>query len=160
MIRPVEKGDAKVICKIYNHYIENSVITFEEEPIPVEEMQNRIREITVSLPWFVYQVGEKIIGYAYANRWKLKSAYRYAVETTIYLSPGETGRGIGSRLYGELIASLKTHHMHCAIGVITIPNPASIALHERMGFEKVAHFREVGWKFNQWIDVGYWELML
>ncbi len=160
MIRPVEKEDAQTICNIYNHYIENSIYTFDEEPVSVEVMQGRIDEITSYLPWFVYQVSEKIVGYACANRWKTKSAYRYAVETTIYLSPGETGRGIGSRLYGELITSLKTCQMHCAIGIITIPNPASIALHERMGFEKVAHFKEVGWKFNQWIDVGYWELIL
>jgi phosphinothricin acetyltransferase len=123
-------------------------------------MQNRIVEVTSLLPWFVYQVDKKIIGFALADRWKTKTAYRYAVESTIYLSPGETGRGIGSKLYEKLMVDLKTRETHCAIGVITIPNPASVALHEKMGFEKVAHFKEVGWKFNQWIDVGYWELII
>jgi L-amino acid N-acyltransferase YncA len=102
----------------------------------------------------------KVVGYAYASKWKSRSAYRYAVESTVYLDPRFTGQGIGRHLYGSLIAELRQRSLHAVIGGIALPNPASIALHERMGFVKVAHFKEIGWKFNQWIDVGYWELIL
>jgi len=87
-------------------------------------------------------------------------AYRFTVESTIYLDPEYRGQGIRRELYKALISKLSQRTLHSVIGIIALPNPASMALHERMGFEKVAHFKETGWKFNKWIDVGYWELML
>ena len=102
----------------------------------------------------------QVVGYAYASRWKSRCAYRYSVETTVYLSSAATGKGFGSLLYEHLIAELRQRSIHSLIGGIALPNNASVSLHEKLGFEKVAHFKEVGWKFNQWIDVGYWELII
>ncbi len=160
MIRPVNEDDADAICRIQNHYIESSIFTFEEEAISSAGMGERIEEVTAALPWLVYVDEGELLGYAYASRWKGRCAYRHSVESTIYLAPGATGRGIGKQLYDELMASLGERGYHTVIAGIALPNPVSIALHERLGFEKVAHFKEVGWKFERWIDVGYWELLL
>ncbi len=160
MIRSVRIADASAICEIYNHYVENTTITFEEEPITVTEMQNRIKTVTSTYPWLVLEKDGKVVGYAYANGWKNRSCYRYAAESSVYLSQETTGRGMGSQLYEALFTQLRTSSVHSVIGGIALPNPASVSLHEKLGFKKVAHFKEVGWKFNQWIDVGYWELLL
>ena len=160
MMRRAEKGDAKTICDIYNHYVENTIITFEEQPVSVEDMQDRIGEVSASFPWLVIERNRDVVGFAYASRWKSRCAYRYSVESTVYLSPDVTGLGIGRQLYSELISVLRDRAIHSVIGGIALPNPASVALHEKLGFGKVAHFAEVGWKFNRWIDVGYWELII
>ncbi len=160
MIRTATTADAEQICNIYNHYIEQSWISFEEKPVSIKQMQQRIKDISASFPWLVYAVDQQILGYAYASRWKTRSAYRYSVESTVYLSKQGIGQGIGSQLYVALIAELKETDAHSVIGCIALPNVASIALHEKIGFEKVAHFKEVGRKFDQWIDVGFWELIL
>ncbi len=160
MIRPATEADAQAICNIYNPYISDTIITFEEEPVAVEEMTQRIHETISSLPWIVIEDEGQVVGYAYASRWKSRCAYRYSVETTVYLSNAATGKGFGSLLYEHLIAELRQRSIHSLIGGIALPNAASVSLHEKFGFEKVAHFKEVGWKFNQWIDVGYWELII
>ena len=160
MIRPVTETDAATICNIYNPYVSDTIITFEEEPVSIEEMTERIRETIPTLPWIVIEDEGRVVGYAYASRWKSRCAYRYSVETTVYLSSGATGKGFGSLLYEQLLADLRQRSIHSLIGGIALPNAASVSLHEKFGFEKVAHFKEVGWKFNQWIDVGYWELVL
>jgi phosphinothricin acetyltransferase len=159
MIRDVQRGDAEAICLIYNHYIRNSIITFEEEPVSRHEMEDRISQTSKELPWLVYMEDGRLLGYAFASKWKGRCAYRFSVETTVYLSTESTGRGIGQHLYRALIDRLAALSCHSIIGGIALPNPASVALHEKLGFEKVAHFREVGWKMNRWIDVGYWELI-
>lgn len=159
-IRPATVADASAICGIYNHYVLNTVITFEEDAVSVAEMAGRIRDTTPKLPWLVCEDGGKVIGYAYASQWKSRCAYRRSVETTVYLEEGQTGCGLGRKLYHELIREISGRYYHALIGGIALPNPASIALHEKLGFVKVAHFKEVGWKFNSWIDVGYWEMVL
>ena len=123
-------------------------------------MARRIADVTAGLPWLVWETEGGILGYAYATPWKVRAAYRHAVESSIYLAPQATGRGLGPKLYGELIAELRTRGLHCVIGGAALPNPASVSLHEKLGFEKVAEFRQVGFKFGRWIDVAYWELML
>jgi L-amino acid N-acyltransferase YncA len=160
MIRSAAAADAQRISEIYNHYVANTVITFEEEAIGVAEMGERIAAVLGSLPWLVAEENGVVIGYAYATPWRARSAYRFAVESTVYLSPNHTRRDLGSQLYRELIAELRALKLHTAIGVIALPNPASIAIHERMGFKRVAELTQVGWKFNRWVDVGYWQLML
>jgi phosphinothricin acetyltransferase len=158
-IRPAESSDADPIATIYNRFIRESVFTFEEEPISADEVERRMSEVSAaSLPWVVVEQGGHVIGYAYAAPWKSRSAYRFSVETTIYLAEGHAGRGIGAALYSELFASLKSRGIHAVIGGIALPNAASVALHEKLGMSKVAHFEDVGFKFNRWIDVGYWEL--
>lgn len=160
MIREVTIEDATEICDIYNYYIENTIITFEEKLITVEEMQSRIREVTQFLPWFVFEKDNKILGYCYTAKWKTRSAYRFAVEITVYLKSGQQGHGLGSFLFERILDKLKTKNVHSVIGGIALPNEGSQKLHEKFGFKKVAHFNEAGYKFNQWIDVGYWELIL
>ncbi len=160
MIRPANEADAQAICNIYNPYVSDTIITFEEEPVSMEEMTERIRETISHLPWVIIEDEGQVVGYAYASRWKSRCAYRYSVETTVYLSTAASGKGFGSLLYEHLIADLRQRSIHSLIGGIALPNLASVSLHEKFGFEKVAHFKEVGWKFNQWIDVGYWELVL
>jgi len=159
MIREGVITDAKAICDIYNPYIMNTTISFETKPVSEEAMRERI-STNLPLPWLVYEENDKISGYAYACRWRVRSAYRFSVESAVYIDAAHTGRGLGTALYTELIQRLKSMHIHIVIGGVALPNPASIALHEKLGFKKVAHFREVGFKFKQWIDVGYWELVL
>lgn len=161
VVRPATAEDTTAITRIYNHYIANTIITFEEEQVSCPEMAGRIREVQLaSLPWLVAVDGDKLLGFAYAGRWRGRCAYRYSVETTVYLDYDQTARGLGSRLYSALLPMLKKQHMHAALGGIALPNDASVALHEKFGFVKVAHFREVGFKFDRWIDVGYWECVL
>ena len=99
-----------------------------------------------------------MLGYAYASRWQGRCAYRFAVEATIYLDSENTGQGIGLPLYSALLDAIKAHSMRSVIGGISLPNEASIRLHERLGFAKVGHFEKVGFKHDQWVDVGYWQL--
>ena len=160
MIRSATTADAEAICTIYNHYVLETTITFEEAAVTPRDMQSRIRETLTALPWLVWEEGAVILGFAYASKWKGRCAYRHSVEVTVYVEPTCTGRGIGSNLYEELLAMLRKTNLHAVIGGIALPNPASIALHERLGFRKVAHFEQVGWKFGRWIDVGYWQLLL
>lgn len=159
MIRNVRLKDAKEIAGIYNYYILNSVVTFEETPVRSEEIEARIDSITTMFPWIVYEIDGRIIGYAYASEWKSRCAYKHSVESTIYLKQGEGNKGIGSVLYQELVKQLREMDLHAIISGIALPNDASVYLHEKFGFEKVAHFKEVGFKFGKWIDVGYWELI-
>jgi len=160
MIRGVYTEDAEAVCSIYNHYVKNTIFTFEENPVSTEEMKDRIAEATVSLPWVVWEENGEIKGYAYASKWKTRSAYRFSVESSIYLQPDFIGKGAGRKLYETLISELRNLSLHTVIGGIALPNESSVALHERLGFLKVAHFKEVGWKFGRWIDVGYWERLL
>jgi phosphinothricin acetyltransferase len=160
MIRPALPGDAEDIARIYNHYILNTVISFEEQVVPPQAIQDRLQEVqAASLPWLVAESSGSVIGYAYASRWKERSAYRYSVESAIYLDPAARGVGHGTRLYTALLTDLRQRKVHTVIGGIALPNPASVRLHEKFGFQKVAHFKEVGYKFGQWVDVGYWQLI-
>lgn len=159
LIRAAAAGDSAAIAAIYNHYVAKTVITFEEEPVAAREMARRIEDAgSASLPWLVAEREGQVVGYAYATPWRARSAYRFSVEVTVYVDPECPRLGIGRRLYEALLPTLKTRGIHAAFGVIALPNDASVALHERFGFEKVAHLREVGYKFDRWIDVGYWEL--
>lgn len=157
-IRSAEPADADAIARIYNYYVTDTVVTFEEEPVAELEMARRIADVqAASLPWLVADATGQTVGYAYAAPWRTRSAYRFSVEATVYLAADWTGAGVGSRLYEELFALLQTRGIHAAIGGIALPNDASIALHEKFGMRKVAHFGQVGWKFGRWVDVGYWQ---
>lgn len=160
MIREVTNEDAPEICEIYNHYVLETAITFEETPVHIDEMSKRIRETTAKFPWLVWCANGHLLGYCYASQWKERPAYRHSVEVTVYLRVGTLRNRIGTQLYEALISELQQRSIHVAIGGIALPNPASIALHEKFGFEKIAHFKEVGFKFGRWIDVGYWQLRI
>jgi phosphinothricin acetyltransferase len=159
MIRPVNAGDARDICGIYNYFVENTAVSFEEQAVPVPEMESRIREIGAAYPWFVEEEGE-VLAYAYVNKWRDRAAYRYAAELSIYVKRGSEGQGIGGKLMAHLLEAVKKMDLHTIVSGITIPNERSIALHEKFGFVKVAQFDEIGYKLGEWRDVGYWELML
>lgn len=160
VIRPCSPQDAPAIAAIYDHYVRETVVTFEETPVPADEMARRIEDVTARFPWLVWEESGAVLGYAYAAPWKQRSAYRFTVETTIYLAADNCGRGIGRKLYGALLDEIRGRGLHCAVGCIALPNPASIALHEKLGFREIGRFPEVGWKFGRWVDVGYWQLVL
>jgi len=161
VIRAATVLDAASIAGIYNYYVRETVVTFDEEEVSADAMAAQIgKGIEGSLPWLVAEEEGSVIGYSYAGAWHGRCAYRFSVESTVYLDHRCTGRGTGTRLYRGLLDILRQRSMHVVVGGIALPNEASIALHERLGFSKVAHFTEVGFKFGRWIDVGYWQRML
>ena len=160
IIREVGAGDGKRICEIYNYYVQNTCISFEEDPVSQEEIEKRIAAITPAYPYLIYEMDGEILGYAYANRWKERSAYRYVAEVTVYIDKDHLGKGIGRELLKALLDESKKRGFHALMAVIALPNEASVRLHEEFGFKKAAHFTEVGYKQDRWIDVGYWELLL
>lgn len=158
MIRQAKISDAPQIASIYNYYVSNTIVTFEMKPLNASVIADKISKILKNYPWLVYEKNGKILGYAYATKWKPRGAYKHTVESTIYLEIDQSGKGIGGKLYSELISQLKVLNIHSIIGGIGQPNEASIALHEKLGFQKVAHFKEIGFKFDKWVDVAYWQL--
>lgn len=159
-IRPVNKQDAAQIAGIYNYYIETSHATFELDAIDSNEMENRISEsFARDYPFFVCEENGEILGYAYGRQFRPRRAYRHSIEVSVYIKNGAQGKSIGTRLYERLFPEIRQKDFHALIAGISLPNEASVRLHEKFGFEKVAHFREVGFKFGRWIDVGYWELI-
>lgn len=160
-IRAAVAGDARAIAQIYNHFVTDTVVTFEEDHVSPEEMQRRMEGVwSAALPWVVAERDGHVIGYAYATKWKERSGYRFSVEATVYLAPDAVGHGAGSALYAALFPLLQQRGIHAVMGGIALPNDASVALHEKFGMRKVAHFDAVGFKFNRWIDVGYWQRVL
>jgi phosphinothricin acetyltransferase len=160
MIRPAKPSDAPALAGIYNPYVLGTTITFEEAAVTADEMASRVATVTPTLPWFVGELEGAVVGYAYATPWKARSAYGRTVESAIYVNAAHAGKGIGTQLYEALLADLSVRGIHVVLGGIALPNQASVALHERLGFEKVGQLREVGWKLNRWVDVGYWEKRL
>lgn len=159
MIRSCQPADAMAVADIYNHYVANTVVTFEETPVAVAEMARRIDELARRWPWVVFEEHGVIKGYAYATDWRARSAYRFSVETTVYVGASHQRRGIGAQLYGALLAKLRECGAHSAVGGIALPNPASVALHEKLGFQRIGQFDEIGFKLGRWVDVGYWQLV-
>jgi len=159
-IRSAALADAAQIAEIYNYYIKTSHATFELEPIGAAEMEKRIREgFDRNYPFLICEENGEIVGYAYGHQFRARRAYRHSIEVSVYIKNGAEGNGIGTKLYRELFAEISEKDFHAIIAGISLPNDASIKLHEKFGFEKIAHFREVGFKFRRWIDVGYWELL-
>jgi phosphinothricin acetyltransferase len=159
MIRLVKDGDAKNIAGIYNHYVRETVITFEERPVSIGEMAGRIAKVSAKYPWFVMEEDGDVSGYAYVNTWKERYAYRYAAELSIYLKAGLEGKGRGTELMQILLDAVRKTELHALVAGITLPNEKSVALHEKFGFVKIARFNEIGFKLGRWLDVGYWELL-
>jgi phosphinothricin acetyltransferase len=158
LVRDATRADAAAIAAIYNPYVTESIVTFEEDPVPASEIARRIEDVlSDGFPWLVAEQDRAVVGYAYATQWKGRRGYRHSTEITVYLDQACGGRGIGSELYRELFARLERKGVHVVIGGIALPNDASVALHEKFGLRKVAHFSEVGTKFGRWIDVGYWQ---
>ena len=159
-IRQATVNDSTQLCDIYNHYVLETTITFEEQAVTPEDMALRIQDNLQSLPWLVWEEGARVLGFCYASKWKGRCAYRHSVESTVYVRAEATRLGLGAHLYRALLADLGQRQLHTVIAGIALPNISSVAFHEKFGFEKVAQFRQVGQKFDQWIDVGYWQLLL
>lgn len=159
-LRAATPADAPRLAEIYNHYVRETVVTFEEEPIGDAEMARRVEEIGARWMWRVAECGGTLVGFTYASPWKARSAYRYTAECTVYLAHDALGRGTGRLLYDHLLGGLRTLGLHVAIGTIALPNAASVALHEACGFRKIAHHSEVGRKLGRWVDIGCWEKRL
>jgi phosphinothricin acetyltransferase len=161
LVRPAAAPDSSQIAAIYNHYIACSHATFETEPIDADEMLRRMEDgWTAGYPFLVCADGDEIVGYAYGRRFRPRYAYLHSIEISVYVKDGRGGQNIGTLLYEYLLNGIRAGDFHAVIGGISLPNEASVRLHEKFGFEKVAHFREVGRKFDRWIDVDYFELIL
>lgn len=160
LIRDALIQDAQTIADIYNYYVLNTTVTFEDTEVSHHEISRRMEKIfSTDLPFLVLEYNDVLCGYCYANPWKERSAYRYTVESAIFLKTKYMSRGFGTQLYQALIRQLSSLGVHAVIAGVALPNPASIALHKKLGFVEVAKFKEVGWKFKRWIDLSYWELM-
>ena len=158
MIRSVKLEDAQNILNIYNYYVTNTVVTFDLEPLSLEVFKEKINTISQEYPFIVFEEENEILGYAYGSRFRPKPAYNNTVESTVYVKNGEHDKKIGTKLYRELLKRLKEKKYHVVLGVLTLPNEASVRLHENFGFNKVAHLKETGLKFDTWHDVGFWQL--
>lgn len=159
-IRPAVPDDAPGVLKIYGPIVESSAITFETEIPSVGEIEARIQRGVADYAWLVAERDGTLLGYAYAGMLRLRAAYRAAVETSVYVAPAAQRSGIASSLYRALFATLGERQFHTALAAITLPNAASVRFHEAHGFVGVGQFREVGNKFGQWHDVGWWQRML
>jgi phosphinothricin acetyltransferase len=157
-IRTASPADAAELAALYNWYVEHTVVTFEVEPVPVEEMARRIETVLDAHDWLVLADGEELLGYAYAGRYHARPAYGRTTESTIYLRHGLEGQGLGTRLYTELVRRTFARGYRHLIGAIALPNDASVRLHEKLGFVKAGQLLRIGHKHGRWIDVGHWQL--
>ncbi len=158
-VRPATEQDLGQLNDIYNRYVVETHFTFDIEPMTMEARREWFSHYDTTGRYRVL-VGVSdatVIGYASSSRWRPKPAYGTSVETSIYLAPDAVGRGIGTKLYEELFKLLQREDLHRAYAGIALPNQASIALHERVGFKRVAHFTEQGRKFDRYWDVGWYE---
>lgn len=159
-IRQVTESDAAAIVAIYNAYVRETVISFETQEVGVAEMQARIRDKLEKHDWIVGEVGGALVGYAYYGTFRPRHAYAHTVESTVYLGSEHIGKGYGRRLYTELIASAQARGYREMVGVIALPNPASILLHQRVGFWEVGVLKGVGHKLGGYVDVAIWQKSL
>ncbi|MFL5220281.1 MAG: GNAT family N-acetyltransferase, partial [Microvirga sp.] len=158
VIRLATTEDAAAIAAIYRPYVEGSRISFEEAAPDAHEMARRIAgELPGMHPWFVADEGGRIVGYAASSPFRTRLAYRWTVETGVYLAPEACGRGLGRELLSRLLGTLERQGYVAAIAAIALPNDASVALHEKLGFTHGGAYRGVGFKFGEWLDVGLWQ---
>jgi phosphinothricin acetyltransferase len=152
--------DAPAIAAIYAPYVQDTIISFETEAPDAAEIASRLERIGRQYPWLVAACGGRIVGYAYACENRSRLAYRWSVDAAVYLDPSAQRRGIGSALYRRLFALLCAQGYVNAFAGISLPNVASVALHDAMGFRPIGIYRNVGYKLGAWRDVGWWQLAL
>ncbi|GAA4235927.1 GNAT family N-acetyltransferase [Postechiella marina] len=160
MIRDFNKKDIKQLLDIYNYYVLNSIVTFDIEPLSLSTFTEKVTRINNDYPFIVFEEDNQVLGYAYGSKWRPKPAYKQTVESTVYVKNGVHGKQIGTKLYQELLRLFKQEDYHVVLGGLTLPNNASVKLHQKFGFEQVAHFKAVGRKFDTWLDVAFWQLKL
>src|SRR5262245_54900386 len=160
-IRMADAGDAAAVAAIYRPYVTDAVTSFETDPPGAAEMRARIETVLVHAPWLVCTGdGGEVIGYAYAGRDRERAAYQWSVDVAVYIHAAHHRRGVGRALYEKLFALLKVQGFFVAHAGVTLPNAASVGLHESFGFVPVGVYPAVGWKFGAWHDVGWWRLPL
>ncbi|WP_457666254.1 N-acetyltransferase family protein [Thiolapillus sp.] len=160
-VRDARVEDAEALCAIYNHYIEHTIITFDEQVLQPAIFAERIGRILQRFPWLVIEEEGRVLGYAYASEWGDRSAFRYTVTSSIYLHPEAPKRkGMGEMLYRALLSQLVDRGFQRVIAAIAVPNEGSVALHHKLGFSQAGYFHAMGYKFGRWIDVIYLELSL
>ena len=156
-IRLAVADDAAAVAALYAPYVTASAVSFEGEAPDAEEMAKRIAGGGALYPWLIAEDEDgTLLGYAYACAFRARIAYRFSVETSVYVAEGGHGRGTGAALYGALLPLIEAQGFTQAIAAISLPNPASVRLHERLGFERAGTYRQVGWKLGGWHDVGLW----
>lgn len=158
-LRAAEPADASAIAAIYAPYVTDTAISFEQVAPTSEVIATRMTS-RPRLPWWVAVDDTTIVGYAYASPYRGRAAYRWSVEVSAYVASSHHGRGVGTALYQQLLAELPELGFVSAYAGVALPNPASVRLHERVGFELIGVFRNVGHKFGTWHDVGWWQLRL
>jgi L-amino acid N-acyltransferase YncA len=156
IIRVAEDRDAEAIAAIYAPIVTSTTISFETEPPSADEMKRRVRETLTHYPWLVADDGE-VLGYAYATQHRARVAYRFAVDVSVYIGERARRRGVGRRLYSELFSILERQGFVAAHAGIALPNEASVALHESLGFTPIGVYGGVGYKLGKWLDVGWWQ---
>jgi L-amino acid N-acyltransferase YncA len=161
-VRPATPDDAEAIAGIYRHYVEAGTVSFETDAPDAGAMRERMSASEGYLPWLVVTEGDAatVVGYAFAGKFRDRPAYRYTIETSVYLAQAALGKGYGRQLYDALIDTVRAQGFAHAIGVITLPNDWSIRLHESVGFKRTGVLREAGYKNGRWIDVGFWQCEL
>jgi L-amino acid N-acyltransferase YncA len=153
--------DAEACAAIYGPFVKYSVASLEERPPGRQALAERIERITARYPWLVATLDDaEVMGYAYASQHRDRAAYRWAADVAVYVGSSHHRRGVGRALYGALLSLLDRQGLHIACAGITLPNEASVALHEGFGFRPVGIYRRIGWKAGAWRDVGWWELEL
>ena len=157
-IRRAAVGDAERIAEIYNWYVLHTTVTFEITAVNPSEMRSRIQRMLETHDWLVGEIAGRVIGYAYYGAFRSRAAYRRTVESSVCLSPDAIGKGLGKLLYSAAIASATEKGFCEMIGVIALPNAASVALHRTLGFQEVGVLHNVGYKFDRYIDTGIWQL--
>jgi L-amino acid N-acyltransferase YncA len=161
VIRPAADPDLDAVAAIYDHEVAHSIATFDQEPRPRTYWESRLASVEVGDHLLVAEdPGLGVVGYAYSSSYRPRPAYRHTRETSVYLAEVARGRGLGRALYGELIDRMRADAVHTAVAVIALPNPASVALHEAVGFRHVGTLGEVGHKFGRWIDTAWFQLDL
>lgn len=160
MLRLARHTDAPALAAIYAPSVRGSAVSFEEHPPTASEMAARVAATVPRWPWLVAEVDGACVAYAYAGPHRVRAAYRWAVEVSVYAAPGHHRRGLGRRLYGTLLPLLRDQGYRRAFAGATLPNPASAGLHEAMGFAAIGVYPDVGYKNGRWHDVGWWSLAL
>ena len=160
IIRPVEVRDAGSVAAIYSPNVTDTPISFELAPPDAAEMERRIATITATHPWLVCERAGEVVGYAYACSHQARLAYQWSTNVTVYIEARQRRSGLGRALYTSLFALLRLGGFYNAYAGITLPNAGSVGLHEAMGFELIGVYKEVGYKFGAWHDVGWWGLEL
>ena len=160
LIRPARAGDSAGCAAIYAPFVAETAVSFETEPPTAAQMAERIASCLRTHAWLVAEDGDELLGYAYATAHRQRPAYQWAAEVSVYVAPTSQRRGVGRALYGQLLVDLAAYGYRLALAGVTLPNPASVALHEAMGFEPVGVYRGVGYKLGAWHDVGWWQRTL